>query len=63
MNFFLVKHSHHLEGLPSGVLKTRSHTLRPVSCRSCWRYCCINSAIQLPTMVEETQHDSPPRQC
>lgn len=43
MNFFLVKHSHHLEGFPSGVLKTRSHTRRPVSCRSCWRYCCINS--------------------
>jgi len=43
MNFLLAKQSHHLEGPPSGVANTRSHTLAPVSCRSCSRYCWYSS--------------------
>ena len=41
MNFLREKQSHHLEGLPSSVLKTFSATLCPVSWRSWVRYCRI----------------------
>jgi len=46
MNFFLAKHSHHLDGFPSSDPKTLSQTRTPVSWRICCRYCLIRSETQ-----------------